>query len=185
MKYLLLLPGAVFPYMVLLSLYGLFSGFFVNTIYQNPLLLIPTLFLFFILALACSIVFLAMGLAKKWDAKKVALANMIVKLIQIPAYVITFLLGVIFILTIFTYALSFLLVLFDCLTIILTGLTGACAAIRGYKEQKTTVAFSVANGILQFIFCADVVCAILLFIKCRAREKASNLSPTEISAISN
>lgn len=49
MKYLLLLPGAVFPYMVLLTLYGLFSGFFINTIYQNPLLLIPTLFLFFIL----------------------------------------------------------------------------------------------------------------------------------------
>ena len=171
MKYLLLLPGAVFPYMVLLSLYGLFSGFFVNTIYQNPLLLIPTLFLFFILALGCSIIFFAMGLAKKWDAKKVALANMIVKLIQIPAYVVTFLLGVICILTIFTYALSFLLVLFDCLTIILTGLTGACAAIRSYKEQKTTIAFSVANGILQFIFCADVVCSILLFVKCKTQKK--------------
>lgn len=70
MKYLLLLPGAVFPYMVLLSLYGLFSGFFVNTIYQNPLLLIPTLFLFFILALGCSIIFFAMGLAKSGMLKK-------------------------------------------------------------------------------------------------------------------
>ena len=115
--------------------------------------------------------FFAMGLAKKWDAKKVALANMIVKLIQIPAYIVTFLLGAIFILTVFTYALSFLLVLFDCLTIILTGLTGACVAIRSYKEQKTTIAFSVANGILQFIFCADVVCCILLFVKCKTQKK--------------
>lgn len=180
MKYLLLLPGAAFPYMVLLSLYGLFSGFFVNTIYQNPLLLIPTLFLFFILALGCSIIFFAMGLAKKWDAEKVALANMIVKLIQIPAYIVTFLLGAIFILTVFTYALSFLLVLFDCLTIILTGLTGACAAIRSYKEQKTTIAFSVANGILQFIFCADVVCCILLFVKCKAPKKETISAQTEI-----
>ncbi len=70
MKYLLLLPGAVFPYMVLLSLYGLFSGFFVNTIYQNPLLLLPTLFLFFILALGCSIIFLPWGSQKSGMLKK-------------------------------------------------------------------------------------------------------------------
>ena len=178
MKYLLLLPGAVFPYMVLLSLYGLFSGFFCEYhLSKSPVADSDPVFIFYS-GIGMQYHFFAMGLAKKWDAKKVALANMIVKLIQIPAYVVTFLLGVIFILTIFTYALSFLLVLFDCLTIILTGLTGACAAIRSYKEQKTTIAFSVANGILQFIFCADVVCSILLFVKCKTQKKAVDDRPS-------
>ncbi len=65
MKYLLLLPGAVFPYMVLLTLYGLFSGFFVNTIYQNPLLLIPTLFLFFYSGIGMQYHFFCHGARKK------------------------------------------------------------------------------------------------------------------------
>ena len=45
-------------------------------------------------------------LAKGWGARQTAFFNMLIKLVQIPAYLAIFVLGVLFFLTIFTYAFS-------------------------------------------------------------------------------
>ncbi len=162
-KYYLLFPAGTFPYVLLFSLYGLFfKG-------VNPFFLLVLLFLLFLISFICNAVFFSLSMAQKWDAKRIALANMIVKLIHIPAYLAIFVLGVLFIISIFTYVISIFFILFDVAAILLTGLIGVSAVIRARAEGKITDAFTVINGILQFIFCADVVSSIIAFVKAKKR----------------
>lgn len=94
---------------------------------------------------------------------------MVVKLIQIPAYLAIFVLGVLFFISIFTYVFSIFFILYDAAAILLTGLIGVAAVIRAHAEGRATDAFAVINGILQFIFCVDVVSSIVVYV--RARKK--------------
>ena len=96
-----------------------------------------------------------------------ALASMVLKLIQIPAYVTVFLLGCIFAITIWLFAFVIVLFFLDCLTILLTGLIGLTASIRCAGEKRVSKGLCVANGILSFVFCADVVLAIIFYVKSR------------------
>ncbi len=163
MKYYLLIPAGIFPYVLLISLYCLFS----ETL--TPLFLIGVLFLLFLVAFICNAVFVSLSMVQKWNAKGIALANMVVKLIQIPAYLAIFVLGVLFFISIFTYVFSIFFILYDAAAILLTGLIGVAAVIRAHAEGRATDAFAVINGILQFIFCVDVVSSIVVYV--RARKK--------------
>ena len=71
--------------------------------------------------------------------------------------------------TIFTYAFSIFFVIFDCLTIFLTGLIGVSAVARCYADCKISKPFAIVNGFLQFVFCIDVISAIIVFIKSKAK----------------
>ncbi len=165
-KYILLLPGAVFPYTLLFALYCVFTGFLTDSLFNNNvLILLFYLFLFFMVSLACNIIFFVLGICKNWNSRKISMANMIIKCVQIPAYILIFVLGIVFLFTIFTFGFSIFFVLFDCCAIFLTGLTGLCAVIRGYVDGKISKSFFIVNGLLQFIFCADVISAIIVFKK--------------------
>ena len=63
--------------------------------------------------------------------------------------------------------LVIVLFFFDCLTILLTGLIGLAASIRCAVEKRVSKGLCIANGILSFVFCADVVLAIIFSIKSR------------------
>ena len=80
-----------------------------------------------------------------------------------------FVLGVLFFLTIFTYAFSVFFVLFDCITIFLTGLVGLTANLRLYKERKCSGSFAALNSVCQFVFCIDVISAVIVYI-CSRKE---------------
>ena len=108
-------------------------------------------------------------LAKGWGARQTAFFNMLIKLVQIPAYLAIFVLGVLFFLTIFTYAFSVFFVLFDCITIFLTGLVGLTANLRLYKERKCSGSFAALNSVCQFVFCIDVISAVIVYI-CSRKE---------------
>lgn len=172
-KYFLILPCAVFPYSLLFAMYCIFSGFLMDSVFENnAFTLLFYLLIFFLVSLLCNLFFLVLSIVNRWDAKQVSFINMLVKLVQIPAYLLIFILGCLFMLTIFTYVFSIFFVLFDCLAIFLTGLLGVASVVRCYSEGKNSKAFSVVNGIFQFIFCADVISAIVVFIK-------SKLKPTK------
>lgn len=94
---------------------------------------------------------------------------MLIKLVQIPAYLAIFVLGVLFFLTIFTYAFSVFFVLFDCITIFLTGFVGLTANLRAYKERKCSGSFAALNSVCQFVFCIDVISAVVVYI-CSRKE---------------
>lgn len=169
-KYILLLPSAIVPYSLLFALYCIFSGFLMESLFRSSIFVVLLyISVLFVIALLCNIIFFALSISRKWPSEQIALANMMIKLIQIPAYVLIFILGVIFSISIFTYAFSFFFVIFDFLTIFLTGLIGVSAVVRCYRDGKVSEEFSVVNGILQFVFCVDVISAGTVFIKSKSK----------------
>lgn len=98
---------------------------------------------------------------KGWSARRQARATMWVKLVQIPAYVMWFVLGA----ALFLFMGPLLAFLVDAMTIIVSGLVGLGTVFRCRKEGILTGKQTVTHGILQFVFCADVVSAIILYRK--------------------
>lgn len=122
----------------------------------------------FVVGLVCAVALFVLGRRGTWSARQLALGSMAVKLAQIPAYVIWFIVGAAF----FLFA-GFVLAFFvDALAILLSGLAGLTAVLRCRKEEKLTRKAAVVHGILQFIFCADVFSAVWVYIKSR-KEKES------------
>ena len=63
----------------------------------------------------------------------------------------------------------FFFVLFDCITIFLTGRGGLTANLRIYKERKCSGSFAALNSVCQFVFCIDVISAVIVYI-CSRKE---------------
>ena len=94
-KYLLLIPSLLFPYSLLFALYCIYSGFLMDTLFWNsPLIVLLYLFILFAASLSCNAVFLVLSISKKWKPRSISLANLLVRLLQIPAYSMIFVLGI-------------------------------------------------------------------------------------------
>lgn len=52
---------------------------------------------------------------------------------------------------------------------LLTGLIGVAAVVRCRSGHALSKKSSVVNGILQFVFCADVVSAVVVFVQASRR----------------
>lgn len=161
-NFILLLPSTIFPYSLLIGLFCFLKGAgSIGEVFG----FLPRLF---VLSPLCSIGFLAVSILKKLDSRKIAFYNMAVKLIQIPAYVLIFALGVLSFGTLFTMGISVVLLIFDCLSVLLTGLIGIAAVVRCCADGKISKGFSIWNGLLQFVFCVDIVSAVIVFVKSRS-----------------
>ena len=89
------------------------------------------------------------------------------------AFILIFALGVVFLITVFTFGISVVLLLIDCLTVFLTGLftiASAKIATRQGIFKPTEVNWVI---LLQFIFCADVISAIVFYRKLTQKCKYS------------
>jgi hypothetical protein len=117
----------------------------------------------YIVAVVGSVVFLIRNIAKARKAKELLRINMIVKLIHVPAYLFIFLMGLGFTITIFTIGISVVLMILDGMTIFLTGMIGLGGVIRSLRESKLSKRSAVTHGILQFIFCADIISSIIIY----------------------
>lgn len=102
--------------------------------------------------------------------------NMLIKLIHIPFYLGVFLLGVLSLLVmvvpVFIFlspVLIFSLFLVDAFLMITSSMYGVNALIRAGKRQIVSKKYVVINIILQFLFVADVISAIVLYIKVRKK----------------
>jgi len=102
------------------------------------------------------------------DPVKILKINMIIKLIQIPAYIIIFIISLMSLITIFTMGISLLLIIFDCMAIFLTGLIGLSGIIRGFIDKKLTLSDTIVYSIFQFIFCLDILFSILAYKKIKS-----------------
>ncbi|MBR4830554.1 MAG: hypothetical protein IKZ96_02155 [Bacilli bacterium] len=92
-------------------------------------------------------------------------SNMIVKLVNIPAYIVLFLTSIACLFTIFTFIISFLLGIFGYICLIMTGLY----AISSYKKLKDNNIISkkefIIYSILSFIYISDIVVSIIAYKK--------------------
>jgi len=156
----------IFPYLILFALICMFTNTFMETVFQNNgFYLIFTLIAVYIIASASSIIFFVKSIFKKVNSQELLYTNMIIKLIQIPAYILIFVFGLLCLLTIFTIAISIVLMIFDCIAIFLTGLIGMAGIIRCFIENKITKKTAIIYAVLQFIFCADVIACVKIYRK--------------------
>lgn len=147
LKWLLIVPIAVFPYLLFLLLYG---GMTTERFWA-------TLGAMWLGSLVCAV---AVFCAKRlWTARLLALTVMIVKLIHIPAYVMWFLFAMIA----FLFGGPVIAFVFDVMAIILSGILGLAAVVRSHETKQLTTQQAVGYGILQFIFCGDIVSAVLVY----------------------
>lgn len=154
----------LFPYFVAFALICIFTGTFMNTVFNNNIfMLLAALFLLYFVALACAIYVFIRGLTKKQDAHEILRINMLIKLVHIPAYLLIFVVGVICTITIFTIVITVLLMILDVMTIVLSGLVGLSGVIVSFKEKKISAGRAVLHGMLQFVYCGDIISSIVLF----------------------
>ncbi len=168
---------AIFPYLIVLALIFIFTGQFMETVFHNnAFTLLLILIVMYVVSLVCAIVIFIASISKKSNVLEVLHMNMIIKLIHIPAYLLIFVIGLICMLTIFTIGLSIVLMVLDGMTIVLSGLIGLGGVIRSLRDKKISITAAVIHGILQFVFCADIISSIVIFRTVKAIE-SNNRSP--------
>lgn len=164
---LIFIPIAIVPYLSLFALATIFFsttlpffGWIMDSVFDsNALYLIAALLLYYILAVALSIVCFVVSIYAKWDALSLAKTAMIIKLVQIPAYLL------IFVFTIFTYPFSILLFILDCLSLFMTGLLVIASATSAIRKNIFSFIEIIWVILLQFVFCADVISSVVFYNK--------------------
>ena len=167
----LVLPAALIPYVSLgaVAFFWLLAPFIYAYIPWEHMrqyfifYYIGLILAFCLLAMVLSILCFVKSTRSKWDAQSLAKTAMIIKLIQIPAYVAIYVMGILMAISLFTIPFAFALFLLDCLALALTGLLNLSAVIEACREGKTTVKKSWWVIVLQAVFCADVVASVIFF----------------------
>lgn len=164
------IPVALFPYFVLLIIDCMFFNTDVmKVLFGNDIFrVLFFLGIFWLAALVCAGLLFAGAADRGRELLAPVRVAMVLKLVQVPAYLVIFVVGLLCLLTIFTMALSFLLVCFDMASILLSGLVGLGAVRRCRQEGILTGRETVLYAILQFVPCVDVVSAVLLFHRAKA-----------------
>lgn len=171
--FLLSIPTLLTPYIVIFSLAVIFLStsvkFFeviMESVFQNnALLLIAALLIYCLLTVAICIACFFISAFKFRDALSTAKTAMLIKLMQIPAYVLIFVLGVWTTIAIITIPFAIGLFLVDCLCLFLTGLSVISSVICAVRQGTLKFREVIWVIILQFVFCADVVAAIIYYKK--------------------
>lgn len=160
-KVLLGIGTGLFPYSILAALWlGGQTG--------NPgvLLLVPAALT---IGLVCAVVILTLSAGRRWAAREAALLAMAVKLAQIPAYLVFFWVGLSGLVMVQFAAVTVIVWVVDLFTIGISGLAGLAAVLRCRSEGRLAGKAAVLNGILQFIFCADVFSAVWVYQKSKEK----------------
>ena len=179
------IPILLTPYLALFTLatilfstkLSFFKLIMESVFYSNALYLIAFFLVYCILVTGFSIVCFVVGIYKKCNALSLMKLILMVKIIQIPAYVLIFVLSVVFAITIFTLPFSIGLFLIDCLSLFLTGLGVISAVINTTRQGIFKIKEVFWVIIAQFIFCVDVLSSIVFYIKLKKSQQ--NLTNTK------
>ena len=176
-KYLRMLPLALYPYAYLL---WVFSLYFVD---QHILLHMHKPWrgygynLFFVIAALFQVLVLGLSIygavsttKNDCSASEAARVNLFIKGIQIPAYIFHFIIGLMgTLMSIWGIGLIMLALIVDVITILLTGIHSIGCAVKMNKQGILTSPVAILMGVGSFIFCVDVIIAVIYVII--AREK--------------
>jgi hypothetical protein len=137
---------------------------------NNAFYLVFVLFILYFISFVCSVIACITSIANKRKALEVLRINMIIKLIHIPAYIMIFVVGLFCMITIFTFGITIALIILDGLTIVLSGLIGLGGVTKSLKENKISKIAAAIHGILQFVFCADIISSVIIYLKVKKTE---------------
>lgn len=167
MKKTWLLPTMLFPYLIILlfalylTLSNVKDGAYTGVILDHIGYVGIGLLVYLLLAVGMNIVYLV-G-ARKEDYADRLKAALLVKCVQIPAYVLIFLYGLLLGLMFFmTFPIIIILVITDYITLWLGDMVSIPALVKGWKEKSAKPALLIAALIAQFIFCADIISLFVL-----------------------
>ncbi len=159
MKKLLLLPTMLFPYFFVL-------GESEDALQLEEILIFGGLFL--ALSLICNVLY--MVLARNEDPSKLMGGALLVKLIHIPAYVMIFFYGAIASLMFFmALPLIIMYVIFDYIVLLLSSSLSVFGLVKNMKNNE---AFSTVALFCQFVFCADVISLLVVWIHSKLQRNA-------------
>ncbi len=169
----LVFPAAILQYaaigllsFIFFSSKSAFLGEIMQTVFgNNGLMVLLLLFLFAVLSAIFVIIFSVIAVNGEYDALFVAKTAMVVKLVQIPAYIGIFVLGALLIISLMTIPFAVALMILDFFTLVLTGLLNVTAVILAVRQKLTTWSHSIWMVLLQLVFCADVVASIVLYVR--------------------
>lgn len=165
-----LIPLIVYPHLIS-------AGFVISTIlflfkitdyYWMPIAEGP----YSVILLVCffvTVISTVIGLVKmnrsESDYQKILFMNMLIKLLHMPAYTIIFIIGLLYASTVIGLMVTFILLIIDCIIIFLSGMVGTTGIVKMKHDGKISSRQAIKNGICQFIFCIDIINAIVLYIK--------------------
>lgn len=173
-KYLKMIPVIIYPYIyvVILAVFLMFMNVLPSDDSDAAMLGLLIVAVIYNLYSFVIVIVNAVQCARgKMTAKQSARMNLIIKGIQIPAYIMHFILGFIG-LALSVWGIGFILwaILIDLLTILLTGISSIGCSIRMRKEGFLSTAAAILMGIGCFIYCVDVVIAIVYVVKARKKQ---------------
>ena len=168
-----MLPSALIPYLVLAAMATVFFStrnpvceWIVETVFAgNIWFLLGAFFLFVLLAALLSAVCFALSIRGEWDPCSLAKTALIIKCFQIPAYLVLFVLGVLLLVGVFTFAVSGLLLLLNFAAVVMSSLLSLAAVTLAARKRVFTKQEAVLFSLLQFVFVADVVCTVLVYLR--------------------
>ena len=174
LKYLKMIPVIIYPYIyvVILAIFLAFMSALPSDYNDLALLgLMVVAVIYNLYSFIVVIVNAVQGARGKMTARQAARMNLIIKGVQIPAYIMHFILGFIGLaMSVWGIGIVFWALLIDLLTILLTGISSIGCTIRMRKEGILSTAAAILMGIGCFIYCVDVVVAIVYVVKTRKRK---------------
>jgi hypothetical protein len=172
-KYLKMLPVIIYPYVYLIAMALYFWGWDFSAVIRDygldAVLIMAIVYnLYSLIAVIVNIVSACKG---KRSAKELAKMNLIIKTVQIPAYIFHFILGLVGIVA-SIWGIGFIMwaVFIDTITIFLTGLNAVSVSVRCCKENILSKQSSVIFAVLSFVYCIDVLIAVVFFAMARKRD---------------
>lgn len=166
------IPIILLPYTTVALIFLVISGFFIDPEKQSLALFVLLFVLgIYILALICVVFYCIASHRKKISALEMAKLSMLIKIIQIPAFLLIFIFGIFSFITIFTMIYSVIFLILDVVSIVLTGIVGASAVRLNYNQGAINKREVVIYTLMQFVFCLDVIIAILVFTISRKYNK--------------
>lgn len=108
---------------------------------------------------------------KSVGAGDMALMNLILKLIYMPVFIWAFNFGLFAVMNILTIGFIGILWIWDAMFIAISGIFGVCCMIKAAKEKEIRKSTAVIWSICQFVFCIDVIIALVLCTKLIRNEK--------------
>lgn len=192
-KYLKMIPLIIYPYayIIFLVLFNLAQIYGEDPIFYSPFMdyVYTGIILLFNLYVIFIAIFNSVITSKgRYSAHEAAKMNLIIKALQIPAYVFHFILGVLGAFA-SVWGIGFIIVAVcvDLLTIILTGINSIGCTRKLKKDGVITKGWAILAGIGSFIYCIDVVIAIVyVVLSSRGKYKAKlKLSSAETNQIPN
>lgn len=165
-KYLRVIPLCIYPYAYLLFILFLIltSKEYNDDFFMDAALCVAVAYNIFVVFFVIYNAFVTAG--DRYDLKTVAIMNLVIKGVQIPAYIFHFIIGFFgTLMSVWGIGLIMFAIIIDFITITLTGINSIGCSVKMYRDGAISKAKAVFMGIGCFIYCIDIVIALAYVIK--------------------